>query len=51
MASFRAGSFDFVVVSAHVRWGTSGRERIPELELLARWVGQRSQDPHSPTRI
>ena len=45
MASFRAGRFDFVLLSAHVRWGGSsgaGKEgRRAALEELADWVDKR----------
>ena len=30
MASFRAGSFDFTMLTAHVRWGRTEKGRIPE---------------------
>ena len=46
MASFRAGNFDFVVLSAHIRWGDTEKGRVPELDLLARWVHDRSRDPN-----
>ena len=37
MASFKAGKFDFVVLSVHIQWGTlKGREE--ELRQLAKWV-------------
>ena len=37
MASFKAGSFDFVALSVHMQWGTeAGRKK--ELEELAKWV-------------
>ena len=37
IASFRAGHFDFVLLAAHLQWGTeAGRKR--ELEELAKWV-------------
>jgi endonuclease/exonuclease/phosphatase family metal-dependent hydrolase len=36
-ASFKAGSFDFVVIAVHVRWGKSKQKRMEELELLASW--------------
>jgi len=37
MATFKAGSFDFVALSVHIQWGTvAGRQR--ELEELAKWV-------------
>jgi hypothetical protein len=38
MASFRAGNFDFVVLSAHIRWGESTEARRQELERLADWI-------------
>lgn len=37
-ASFRAGSFDFVLIAAHIRWGDTEKGRIPELKALADWV-------------
>ena len=46
MASFRAGSFDFVVVCVHIRWGDNATSRLPELALLARWVQERRGDPN-----
>lgn len=37
MASFASGNFDFLVITAHIQWGTEeGREE--ELRLLAEWV-------------
>lgn len=38
LASFRAGSFDFVVLTTHVRWGESVEARRAELERLADWI-------------
>lgn len=38
MASFRAGFFDFVVLTTHIRWGDSDEARIKELGTLAEWV-------------
>lgn len=38
LASFQAGNFDFVVITAHVRWGDSRKARTQELELFANWV-------------
>jgi endonuclease/exonuclease/phosphatase family metal-dependent hydrolase len=38
MAAFKAGSFDFVVLSVHVRWGESEAARRDELERLADWI-------------
>lgn len=42
IASFSAGNFDFVVITAHVRWGDSEAGRLPELRGLAQWVGERN---------
>ena len=45
LASFRAGSFDFVLLAAHIRWGGDGgageKARLPEIQLLADWVSRR----------
>ncbi len=38
MASFSAGSFDFVMISVHVQWGKKKAHRIGELERLADWI-------------
>lgn len=42
MASFKAGSFDFVVLSTHIRWGDNEAERLPEIQGLAEWVRQKA---------
>jgi endonuclease/exonuclease/phosphatase family metal-dependent hydrolase len=44
MASFRAGSFDFIVMGVHVRWGDSEKARERELGLLAEWVESRRKE-------
>lgn len=45
MASFKAGSFDFVALSVHIQWGTvKGREK--ELEELAKWVKSYVKDEY-----
>jgi endonuclease/exonuclease/phosphatase family metal-dependent hydrolase len=44
LASFHAGNFDFVCIAAHIRWGGSERERLPEIEALAQWVHDKSQE-------
>ena len=46
IASFRAGSFDFILVTAHIRWGDKEADRTPELRLLAEWVARRQQEEH-----
>jgi exonuclease III len=45
IASFRAGSFDFVLITAHVRWGKGKKSRIRPLKLLAEWIDKRHRDP------
>jgi endonuclease/exonuclease/phosphatase family metal-dependent hydrolase len=46
MASFRAGDFDFILLTTHIRWGDKEAERIPELELMAEWVDKRVKEKH-----
>lgn len=36
--AFRSGSFDFVAISAHIRWGKSKAARLGELQRFAHWV-------------
>jgi hypothetical protein len=38
LASFRSGSFDFIVLSVHIRWGDSTEARRQEIEMLADWI-------------
>jgi hypothetical protein len=44
LASFRAGNFDFVVFTTHVRWGDNDKARIAELESIADWIEARRQE-------
>lgn len=46
IASFRAGNFDFVVISAHIRWGDKAADRIKPLELLAKMIAKRRKDSY-----
>ena len=49
MASFKAGSFDFVALSVHIQWGTkAGRKK--ELEELAKWVKSYMKDEYRVDR-
>lgn len=41
VASFKSGSFDFVIVSTHIRWGDDEAGREPELAALAQWVAEK----------
>ncbi|MCX6899036.1 MAG: endonuclease/exonuclease/phosphatase family protein [Verrucomicrobia bacterium] len=38
MASFRSGSFDFIVLTTHIRWGDSDEARRKEIAVLADWI-------------
>jgi endonuclease/exonuclease/phosphatase family metal-dependent hydrolase len=42
-ASFQAGSFDFILMAMHARWGTTGGRR-DELESFGDWIKQRWDD-------
>ena len=48
MASFRAGDFDFIAITAHIRWDTAGGEasRQRALKELADWVDKRRKEKH-----
>jgi endonuclease/exonuclease/phosphatase family metal-dependent hydrolase len=46
MASFQAGNFDFIFLSAHIRWGSNEASRAKELSLLAEWVDKRVNEKH-----
>ena len=41
IASFRAGRFDFVLITAHIRWAGKVSDRVPALEYLATWIDER----------
>jgi len=45
MASFKAGSFDFVLMGVHTRWSKDIKTRVKELQRLADWVEDRRQEP------
>ena len=44
IASFKAGSFDFMLITAHIRWDQE-KNRIKPLKLLAEWIEKRRKDP------
>ena len=48
MASFRAGDFDFILITAHIRWDKTGgvASRKKALVLLAEWVDRRRKEKH-----
>src|SRR5690606_37072058 len=37
-AAFRSGNFDFVAITAHLRWGKSKAARLQEISRFANWV-------------
>lgn len=45
-AAFRSGNFDFVAVSAHLRWGKSKKARLAEIERFAAWVDMKQRREH-----
>ncbi len=49
LASFRAGHFDFVLLAAHLQWGTTGG-REKELAELAKWVQAFQKDEYRVDR-
>lgn len=46
MASFKAGNFDFTLLTAHMRWGSSESERETALANLADWIEKRRKNEH-----
>jgi endonuclease/exonuclease/phosphatase family metal-dependent hydrolase len=46
IASFRAGSFDFVLITAHIRWGKNAEARKKPLKLLAEWIDKRRKEKY-----
>jgi endonuclease/exonuclease/phosphatase family metal-dependent hydrolase len=46
MASFRAGFFDFVLLTVHIQWNQSGgiKMRRQEIDRVVRWVSERRED-------
>ena len=46
MASFRAGGFDFMLLTVHIQWnaGAGVEARAREIETIAGGVGARRQD-------
>jgi endonuclease/exonuclease/phosphatase family metal-dependent hydrolase len=46
VASFKAGNFDFLAFTTHVRWGDSDAARTAEIQGLANWLGAKIAEPH-----
>lgn len=43
MASFSAGNFDFILITAHIRWDKE-ENRIKPLKRIAEWIDKRVKD-------
>ncbi len=50
IASFRAGTFDFVLLSVHILWGSDTKDRLEELKRLAQWVKDYRDAKHTVDR-
>ncbi|UCE90661.1 MAG: endonuclease/exonuclease/phosphatase family protein [Pseudomonadota bacterium] len=50
IASFKAGSYEFVLLTAHIRWGKKDEDRIAPLELLAEWIEKRRREKYGLSR-
>jgi endonuclease/exonuclease/phosphatase family metal-dependent hydrolase len=46
LGSFRAGNFDFVIMTAHIRWGKQPEERLKEVQSVADWLKAKFQQKH-----
>ena len=46
MASFRAASFDFILIAAHIRWGSGAEARVEPLKMLAEWLDKRRKEKY-----
>ncbi|MAG70855.1 MAG: endonuclease/exonuclease/phosphatase family protein [Vicinamibacterales bacterium] len=46
MASFRAGNFDFILITTHIRWGSGADARVAPLKGLADWIHKRRTEPY-----
>ncbi len=47
VASFKAGNYDFMAFTTHVRWGDSDAARLAEIQLLANWLGAKFKEPYA----
>jgi endonuclease/exonuclease/phosphatase family metal-dependent hydrolase len=50
VASFKAGNFDFLAFTTHVRWGDSEEKRMVEIQGLANWLGDKIADKNCEDR-
>lgn len=50
VASFKAGNFDFLAFTVHVRWGDSEEKRQAEIQGLANWLQDKIKDKNCEDR-
>jgi endonuclease/exonuclease/phosphatase family metal-dependent hydrolase len=50
VASFKAGNFDFLVFTTHVRWGDSDKLREKEIQGFANWLDAKIKDKNCEDR-
>ena len=50
VASFKAGNFDFLAFTTHVRWGDSEEARAGEIQGLANWLEDKIKDKNCEDR-
>ncbi|HEY8076363.1 MAG TPA: endonuclease/exonuclease/phosphatase family protein, partial [Labilithrix sp.] len=50
LASFARGSFEFVLVAAHVRWGATVTARRREVRALGDWIAERASEAYFATK-
>jgi endonuclease/exonuclease/phosphatase family metal-dependent hydrolase len=50
VASFKAGNFDFLALTVHVRWGDSDDAREREIKGLANWLEAKIKDKNCEDR-
>jgi len=41
LASFKSGSFDFVLFAVHIRWGATDAGRLAEIQGVADWISEK----------
>ncbi len=47
VASFKAGNYDFLAFTTHVRWGDDTASRQTEIQGLANWLGAKAQEKYA----
>lgn len=50
VATFKAGNYDFIAFTTHVRWGESDAARLKEIQGLANWVGAKAAEKSAEDR-